>query len=47
MQGSLAYFGTYTASGTGKNMTCHLDASTFPNWMGAGQKRTFALAGTS
>ena len=37
VEGSLAYFGTYTVSGTDLNV--HIEGSTFPNWVGADQKR--------
>jgi len=36
--GSLAYFGTYSVSGTDVNF--HIESSTFPNWNGTDQKRT-------
>jgi hypothetical protein len=38
VDGSLAYFGTYSVSGTDLNL--HVDGSTFPNWTGTDQKRT-------
>jgi hypothetical protein len=38
VDGTLAFFGTYTVSGT--DLSLHLDGSTFPNWNGADQKRT-------
>jgi hypothetical protein len=37
IEGSLAYFGTYSVSGTG--ITLHVEGSTFPNWTGTDQKR--------
>src|ERR1700682_242198 len=37
VEGSLAYFGTYTVSGTDLNV--HIEGSTFPNWIGTDQKR--------
>src|SRR4029077_20947346 len=43
MQGSIAYFGSYSAdAGTA---SLHIDGSSFPNWRGADQKRTFAVSG--
>jgi hypothetical protein len=45
VQGSLAYFGTYTASETDKTWTVHVEGATFPNWIGASQTRAFALNG--
>jgi Lipocalin-like domain len=38
IEGSLAYFGTYSVSGTDLNL--HIEGSTFPNWIGTDQKRT-------
>jgi Lipocalin-like domain len=35
--GSLAFFGTYSVSGTDLNL--HIESSTFPNWIGTDQKR--------
>jgi hypothetical protein len=42
-EGSIAYFGTYSA----KQMTCaiHIESSTFPNWIGTNQKRSFIISG--
>jgi hypothetical protein len=45
VQGSLAYCGTYTAGDSDKSLVYRIEASTFPNWMGVEQKRTFALSG--
>ena len=41
MEGSLAYFGTYSVNGTDVNF--HIEGSTFPNWTGTDQKRTNVL----
>jgi hypothetical protein len=38
VEGSLAYFGTYSVTGT--NLNLHIEGSTFPNWIGVDQKRT-------
>jgi len=38
VNGSIAYFGTYSLSGTDLNL--HIEGSTFPNWTGHDQKRT-------
>jgi hypothetical protein len=38
VDGSIAYFGTYSMSGTDVNF--HIEGSTFPNWNGTDQKRT-------
>jgi Lipocalin-like domain len=43
--GSFAYFGTYTVNEADHSFTVHVDGSTFPNFDGADQKRTFTLAG--
>jgi hypothetical protein len=44
IEGSIAYFGTYSVSGTDLNF--HIEGSTFPNWTGSDQKRTnLAIAG--
>jgi Lipocalin-like domain len=43
--GSLAFFGTYTVSEADHVITLHVKASTFPNWIGGDQKRSFTLAG--
>jgi hypothetical protein len=37
VEGSLAYFGSYSVSGT--ELSLHVDGSTFPNWAGMDQKR--------
>jgi hypothetical protein len=37
VDGSIAYFGTYSVSGTDLNF--HIEGSTFPNWTGNDQKR--------
>ena len=38
IQGSLAFFGTYTVSEDG-TLILHIERSTFPNWNGTDQKR--------
>ena len=45
VQGSIAYFGTYSVSETDKTITTHIESSTFPNWIGTDQKRFFTLSG--
>ena len=45
VQGSIAYLGTYTCNAADKGCTFHIEASTFPNWVDATQKRLFTLAG--
>ncbi len=43
VQGSVAYFGTYTVSDGG--VSVHIENATFPNWRGADQKRSVTLSG--
>jgi hypothetical protein len=43
--GSLAFFGTYSVSEPDQAITLHVEASTFPNWNGTDQKRSFMLTG--
>src|SRR5260370_25588732 len=38
VQGTLAFFGTYSINGT--DMTRHIEGSSFPNWTGTDQKLT-------
>jgi Lipocalin-like domain len=45
VQGSIAYFGTYSVSETDKTITSHIEGSTFPNWNGLDQKRSFNISG--
>ena len=44
-QGTMTYFGTYSVNEADRTITLHIDASSFPNWNGADQKRIFAVAG--
>ena len=41
--GVVAYFGTYTVDQGTKVVTLHIERSSFPNWEGTDQKRTFAF----
>jgi hypothetical protein len=41
--GTITYFGTYSVSETDRSMIVHIDASSFPNWNGADQKRVVTL----
>ena len=43
VQGSIATFGTYSVAGT--DLMIKVENSTFPNWIGADQKRTIAITG--
>lgn len=45
VQGSNAYFGTYSISTKDALMTMQIDGSTFPNWDGSTQKRLVNLKG--
>jgi len=39
IQGSLAFYGTYTVNAGDGTVTFHIERSTFPNWNGSDQKR--------
>jgi hypothetical protein len=41
--GSVAHFGSYTVDG--KDIVFRVETSTYPNWNGTLQKRTFTVAG--
>jgi hypothetical protein len=45
VQGSLAYFGTYSVSETDKIITTHIESGSFPNWNGADRKTSFKISG--
>jgi hypothetical protein len=45
VQGSLAYFGSYTVNEADNTLNLKIEAATFPNWSGQDQKRTFTLSG--
>jgi hypothetical protein len=45
LAGSLAFFGRYSVSEADQVITLHVEASTFPNWIGTDQRRSFTLAG--
>ena len=40
MEGTIAYYGTYTVGETGKTVSLRVEASSFPNHVGSEQKRT-------
>ncbi len=44
-QGVVAYFGTYAVDDAGRIITLHIEQSSFPNWNGTDQRRTFAFTG--
>jgi len=43
--GSIGYFGSYTTNPTDKSMILQIEASTFPNFAGTTQKRTYTITG--
>jgi hypothetical protein len=43
-QGTFTYFGTYTVSEPDHTLNIHVVGSSFPNWNGTDQKRTFAVS---
>jgi hypothetical protein len=45
VQGSIAYYGTYSVNEADKSVTYQIDGATFPNWQGTTQKRTIAFSG--
>jgi hypothetical protein len=45
LAGLLAFIGTYSVSEPDQTLILHVDASTFPNWVGADQKRSLTMTG--
>jgi hypothetical protein len=45
VQGSFAYFGTYTVDETAKTVTTHIESCSFPNWNGVDRKLSFNISG--
>jgi len=45
IQGSIAYFGTYSVDEADKSLTIQIEGATFPNWTGTAQKRKIAISG--
>jgi curli biogenesis system outer membrane secretion channel CsgG len=45
VQGSLAYFGTYSVDEAGSSYAVRIESSTFPNWVGTSQQRRVVLSG--
>jgi hypothetical protein len=43
--GTITYFGTYTADETDRSISIHVEGSSFPNWNGSDQKRFVAIMG--
>jgi hypothetical protein len=44
VQGSIAYFGSYTVNEADKSYTLHVEGATFPNWAGTNQKRALSIS---
>jgi len=45
VQGSIAFFGTYSVSEADKIITRHIESCTFPNWNGTERKGSFNISG--
>jgi Lipocalin-like domain len=45
VQGSIAYFGTYSVNETEETITTHIESCTFPNWNGTDRKSSFDISG--
>ena len=45
VQGSIAYFGSYSVNEADKSLTYQIDGATFPNWAGTKQSRKIAISG--
>ncbi len=45
VQGSIAHFGAYSVDDNNKTIVFRIEASTFPNWSAAEQKRQFTITG--
>ena len=43
--GTMTYFGTYSANEADHSIAIHVEGSSFPNWNGTNQKRFVAIAG--
>lgn len=43
--GTITYFGTYSANEADSSIAIHVEGSSFPNWDGTEQKRFVAIAG--
>jgi hypothetical protein len=43
VQGSNAYFGTYSLNEPDGTLTLHIDRASFPNWAGTDQRRLITL----
>ena len=45
VDGTITYFGTYSASEADNSITIHVEGSSFPNWNGTDQKRLVTITG--
>jgi hypothetical protein len=45
MQGSIAYFGSYSVNEADKSYTVQIEGATFPNWTGTTQTRRISISG--
>ena len=45
VQGIVSYFGTYSFSEADSMLHFHVESSSFPNWIGADQKRAISITG--
>ena len=45
VQGSIAFFGTYSVSEADKIIIRHIESCTFPNWNGTERKYSFDISG--
>lgn len=45
VQGTLTHFGTYSVNEAEPSFTLRIESSSFPNWAGTEQKRTFSIMG--
>jgi Lipocalin-like domain len=45
VQGTISHFGRYTVNAADKSIIFHIDLSTYPNFNGTEQKRSFELVG--
>jgi hypothetical protein len=45
VQGTLTHFGTYNVNEAEPSFTLRIESSSFPNWAGTEQKRTFTITG--
>ena len=45
VQGSIAYFGTYSVNEADKSFAVQIEGATFPNWTGTAQKRGLSISG--